>query len=128
MYPFPVCESGEDPPCIAIGDVCKGTPAPSPIVLPTKLSVVSFSPDLVWEGGGNQANNELVLDEPSGEYNEAVTTEMEEGLFVLGMSEAEKWSGGGILWNGGIIKCLLPDGDAGLGRWSVWLSIIAGAG
>lgn len=61
-----------------------------------------------------------------GGYNKAVATEMRGGLFVLGMSEAEKWSGGGILWNGGIIKCLWPDGDVGLGRWSAWLSIIAG--
>lgn len=82
----------------------------------------------IWfrdEGRTSRKRNELVLGAPSGEYNEAETTEIEEGLFVLGMSEAEKWSGGGILWNGGIIKCLLPEGDVGLGKWSAWLSIIA---
>lgn len=76
-----------------------------------------------WE---TSKKNELVLGAPWGEYKEAAATEMEEDWFVLGMSEAEKWSGGGTLWNGGIIKCLWPDGDGGLGSWSAWLSIVAG--
>lgn len=113
VYPaLPACESGEDPPFIATGDVWRCMLAPSDTVRPGLKVSLPLSSAAILEGE-RQASDELLLEAPSGGNNEALVTGVGEDLSVLGISEAWYWFCGGRCGNGGIIRCLLLEGDCG---------------
>lgn len=54
VYPaLPVCESGDDPPFIATGDVCRCIPAPSDTARPSSKSQLTFVPPLAGFAGAS---------------------------------------------------------------------------